>query len=433
MSDVTTASQHSDSAEGIPAFGASSGCPDGCPEYGGISRRGVLRGMVAAGAVTTMFGRTFTQTSFAATRPSAHTLVVLSLRGAADGLSLVVPHGDPAYYQARPRIAVPSAALLAKDGFFGLHPALAPLLPLWKAGKMAAVHATGLPVPNRSHFAAMEAVEDADPGSSARVGWINRVIGADSYTNPLQAIGMGMSSPITALYGPQRTVTTSGIDAMVINGSDDAGRTRSLNTLWSGATGILGKGGRAALTAVRDFRPVHSVRETPANGAVYPDSHLGQALAHSARTIRADIGADVIAVDHDGDWDMHQGVGTLDSGKMRLSAKDLAEALTAFFVDLGTLGDKVTVVTLSEFGRRVRENANQGLDHGHGNVMFVLGGGVKGGYRGRWPGLGTGADDDLAVTTDYRSVLAEVVTRRLGVSAATAFPRFAPQAVGVML
>jgi uncharacterized protein (DUF1501 family) len=175
------------------------------------------------------------------------------------------------------------------------------------------------------------------------------------------------------------------------------------------------------------------VRETPANGAVYPDSHLGQALAHSARTIRADIGADVIAVDHDGDWDMHQGVGTLDSGKMRLSAKDLAEALAAFFVDLGTLGDKVTVVTLSEFGRRVRENANQGLDHGHGNVVFVRGGGVKGGYRGRWPGLGTGADDDLAVTTDYRSVLAEVVTRRLGVSAATAFPRFAPQAVGVML
>lgn len=423
MSDVTT----------LPDGGSTAECT-ACTEYDGLSRRGLLRGMVAAGAVTTMFGRTFTQTSYAATRPSPRTLVVVSLRGAADGLSLVVPHGDPAYYKARPRIAVPADSLVAKDAFFGLHPALSPLLPLWRAGKVAAVHATGLPVPNRSHFAAMEAVEDADPGSSARVGWINRLIGTDSYTNPLQAIGMGMSSPVTALYGPQRTVTTSGVDDMVVAGaSNDPGRMRSLNTLWSDTGGALGMGARSALTAVRDFKPVLSVSTRPANGAVYPDSDLGRALAHTARTIKGNVGADVIAVDHDGDWDMHSGLGTLQSGKMRLSAKGLASALAAFFTDLGsTWGEKVTVVTLSEFGRRVPENANLGVDHGHGNVMFVIGGGVRGGYHGRWPGLGTALDDDLAVTTDYRSVLAEIVTRRMGKSAATVFPRFTPETVGAM-
>jgi uncharacterized protein (DUF1501 family) len=135
-----------------------------CEEYSGLSRRGLLKGLLGAGATTAFFGTTFTQTAFAATQPADRVLVVLSLRGAADGLSLVVPHGDPAYYTARPRIGIPSAALLAKDGFFGLHPSLAPLLPLWNAGKVAAVHATGLPVANRSHFAAMEQLEDADPG-----------------------------------------------------------------------------------------------------------------------------------------------------------------------------------------------------------------------------------------------------------------------------
>jgi uncharacterized protein (DUF1501 family) len=389
--------------------------------------------MAVSGAMTAFFGRTFTS-AFATTRPSDHVLVVLSLRGAADGLSLVVPHGDPGYYEARPRIAVPAASLVAKDAMFGLHPALSPLLPLWRAGKVAAVHATGLPVPNRSHFAAMEAVEDADPGSAARVGWINRLIGTDTYLNPLQAVGMGMSSPVTALYGPQPTVTTSAAKDLVISGSDTyAGRMRALNTLWANPGGTLGRGGRSALSTVRDFKPVLATRSTPANGAAYPDDDLGRALADVARTIRGNIGADVIAVDHEGNWDMHRSLGTVSSGLMHNSATVLGQALGAFFTDLGTLGNKVTLVALSEFGRRVRENASLGLDHGHGNVMLVLGAGVRGGYHGRWPTLGTGIDDDLAVTTDYRSVLAEIVTRRMGASVAKVFPRFAPETVGVML
>src|SRR5215218_2583309 len=159
-----------------------------CAEYAALSRRGLLRGLVAAGASTTVFGSAVVTASASAGVPAPSVLVVLSMRGACDGLNLVVPHADPAYYAARPTIAVPSETLLAKDGFFGLHPSLEPLLPFWTAGKVAAVHATGLPVPNRSHFAAMEEVEDADPGSSVRSGWLNRLIGTDVDANPLQAL-----------------------------------------------------------------------------------------------------------------------------------------------------------------------------------------------------------------------------------------------------
>ena len=246
-----------------------------CTEYtalnSGLSRRGLLKGLLGAGATTAFFGTTFTQTAFAATQPADRVLVVLSLRGAADGLSLVVPHGDPAYYTARPRIAIPSTSLLAKDGFFGLHPSLAPLLPLWTAGKVAAVHATGLPVANRSHFAAMEQLEDADPGSSARIGWINRLIGTDDYTNPLQAVGIGRSSPITAMYGPEDTVTTAGVEDMVLAGADqwdtEHRRPLSLNTLWGVAPGAVGRGGRAALAAVVEFSRLRQVCGTRANGS----------------------------------------------------------------------------------------------------------------------------------------------------------------------
>jgi uncharacterized protein (DUF1501 family) len=421
--------------------GPASGPDSCCAEMSGVSRRGLMRGAIAAAGVgmsTSLFGTTFLQASYGATRPSGNVLVLLSLRGAADGLSLVVPHADPAYYAARPRIGIPKASLLAPDATFGLHPRLAPLLPLWNAGKVAAVHATGLAVANRSHFAAMEELEDADPGSSARVGWINRLIGQDTYTNPLQAVGVGMTVPITALYGPQDTVSTSGIDAMALSGDDQWDtqhrRTASMRTMWADAPGALGAGARSALAAIADFAPVKATSPTPANGAAYGDDDLGRALQAAARIIRGNIGTDVIAVDHDGGWDMHTDLGTLSWGRMIDTASQLATNLAAFFTDLGdALGDKVTVVAISEFGRRVKENASYGLDHGHGNVMFLLGGGVKGGYHGTMPALQNTVDADLDVTTDYRSVLSEVVTRRMDASSAAVFPGFAPEAVGAMV
>ncbi|GAA3550567.1 DUF1501 domain-containing protein [Nocardioides daeguensis] len=412
--------------------------PCSCEEFATLSRRGLLRGLVGTAAAlttTTTIGGAFMSTSYAATPTAPAVLVVLSMRGAVDGMSLVVPHADPVYYAARPRIAIPASRLLAKDGFFGLHPDLAPLLPWWDAGAMAAVHATGLPAPNRSHFAAIEAVEDADPGSSERVGWLNRLIGRDTTTSPLQAIQLGESVLPAALLGPQPAVAVDSVEAMVLSGADrwdPAGRRpRSMTTMWTDVPGPLGAGARAAMQAVTDFAPVRTSSATPANGAVYPQGDLGESLAAAARTIRGDVGAEVITIDS-GSWDHHVNLGTLEWGHLQRMTKELAAALAAFLTDLGPLAGKVTVVTLSEFGRRTRENASWGLDHGHGNVMLLLGAGVKGGYHGTWPGLVDTVDADLRVTTDYRSVLSEVVVSRLGASSAQVFPGFAPESVGVM-
>jgi uncharacterized protein (DUF1501 family) len=156
-------------------------------------------------------------------------------------------------------------------------------------------------------------------------------------------------------------------------------------------------------------------------------------MASAARTIRGDVGAEVITIDH-GSWDMHASLGTLAWGDMVSRTDELAKALAAFFTDLGTLGSKVTVVTISEFGRRVKENASAGLDHGHGTAMFLLGAGVKGGsYYGQWPGLANTSDADLLVTRDYRSVLGEVVSKRFGVSTATVFPGVTMETIGAMV
>lgn len=411
----------------------------GCPEYARISRRGLFRGAIAAGAgvsATAAYGSAFVETSYAATRSAPAVLVVLSMRGAVDGMSLVVPHGDPVYYAARPDIAVPSARLLAKDGFFGLHPHLEPLLPLWNAGRMAAVHATGLPVPNRSHFAAMEEVEDAAPGSLTRTGWLNRVIGRDTYASPLQAVQIGESTPPTALSGPQPSVAFETISDMRLAGADkwdtDGRRTRSMQTTWRGFAGPLGAGARSAMQAIEDFGPVKATSTTPANGASYPSGDFGRAMAATARTIRGDVGAEIITVDY-GSWDHHEGLGPLDWGQMQRMTTELGRVLAAFFTDLGGLADKVTVVALSEFGRRTKQNGSWGLDHGWGNAMLLLGAGVKGGYHGTWPGLVNDVNADLSVTTDYRSVLAEVVVKRLGASSAQVFPGFTPQTVGALL
>lgn len=412
-----------------------------CEEYTGASRRGFLKGLTAlagAAVVTAVDGEVFRQTSYAATGTADSVLVVLSMRGGADGLSLVVPHGDPAYYAARPRIAVPSGQLLAKDDMFGLHPSLKPLVPLWNAGKLAAVHASGLPAPNRSHFAAMEQVEDADPGSSVRRGWINRMIGLDSFESPLQAIQFGESITPASLYGSQPVLVAPNAASVTLSGTSSAALTRAriaaLDTMWGNETSTLGRGVRSAVKAVHDFKPVLATSAAPKNGAVYPKTDLGASLADTVRTIRANVGAEIITVDF-GSWDMHANVGTLDRGEMKDMAKEMALAIAAFFTDLGSLASKVTVVTISEFGRRVAENANLGLDHGYGNVMFLAGAGVRGGkYYGRWPGLGSSSlvDGDLAVTTDYRSVLREVLRSRFSVDTSKVFPGFRGEHLGAM-
>ncbi|MBC9733970.1 DUF1501 domain-containing protein [Nocardioides marmotae] len=404
-----------------------------CAEFARVSRRGLIGGALAMAGAATAIGSAVVTASPARAASADAVLVVLSLRGAADGLSLVVPHGDPVYYAARPRIAVPAGSLLAKDAMFGLHPNLAPLLPLWRSGRLAAVHATGLPAPNRSHFAAMEEVEDANPGSAARQGWLNRLIGTDTRRSPLQAIALGGGVVPTSLYGAEPVMSTGSVKAVSIPGDDQwdttGGRVRSLHTMWDRDTGPLGRAVGSAFAAVDAFGPA---RATPDRSAAYPGSDLGTSLAEVARVIRGDVGVEVLTVDQ-GDWDMHSDLGTLEWGRMRRNVGDLAASIAAFFADLGPLASKVTLVTISEFGRRVVENDSNGLDHGYGNVMLLAGAGVKGGrYYGTWPGLADTLDADLLVTTDYRSVLAEVVASRFRASTAKVFPGFRPEAVGVM-
>jgi uncharacterized protein (DUF1501 family) len=406
-----------------------------CDEYAAMSRRSLLRGALALSGATTMVGSAMVSASASSVVPATSVLVVLSLRGAADGLSLVVPYQEKAYYDARPNIAIPPDKVLLPDERFGLHPSLAPLTALWQAGRVAAVHATGLPAPNRSHFSAMEELEDADPGSSKRVGWLNRLVGTRDHHTPLQAVGIVSGPPPTELVGPVPLMTAGSVADMGIAGDDQwdtdpAGkRRRSLQTLWGDDRSPLGKAMRSSLQATTDFAPVTATAD---NKAAYGDSDLGRALSEVARVIRGNVGVEVLTVDQ-GDWDMHSGLGTLEWGQMLTNAGDLATAIAGFFGDLGDQADKVTLVALSEFGRRVAENDNYGLDHGYGNVMFVAGAGVIGGYHcPSWPELGTGLDADLTVTTDYRSVLAEIVSARFGSSPSAVFPGFSPETVGVM-
>jgi uncharacterized protein (DUF1501 family) len=411
--------------------------PDACcEEYARLSasRRGLLKGALLAGS-TTMIGEAVMSTAAAVPgRTARAVLVVLSLRGAADGMSLVVPHGDPVYYEARPRIAIPQASLIGADGFFGMHPALAPLMPLWSSGKLGWVHASGLPAPNRSHFSAMEELEDAEPGSATRTGWLNRLIGLpDGETSPTQALNIGTGVPPASLGGPAPYMNASSVDDIRLAGAGkdrNDKRRRSLDTMWRQERTPLGDATRRAFSVVQTFERIN--RSAAKTTAPYPKGDLGKAFANAARVIRGNIGVEVITIDH-GKWDMHSGLGDLTWGQMLENATEMSQAVAAFFTDLGLLADNVTLVALSEFGRRVQENVNVGLDHGYGNVMMLAGAGVKGGYYGKWPGITNELDSDLLVTTDYRSVLAEVVSSRFGVSSASVFPGFVREQVGVML
>ena len=414
----------------------------GCTEFA-TSRRRFLQGasaLVGGAALSTMGGGVFRQVAFGA-GTADNVLVVLSLRGGADGLSLVVPHGESAYYAARPKIGIPRGALIARDDTFGLHPAFGPLAPMWDAGRMAAVHAVGLPVPNRSHFAAMEEMEDADLGSSQRRGWLNRMIGLDSSSHPLEAVQMGSGTVPTSLYGTSPVVATRGLRDLKMTGESREARvrrTRSLHRTWDHANGSLGRAARAAMTTSARIGSLATTETRPQNGARYPTGDLGNALADTARLLRADMGVETVTIDY-GNWDMHIQVGNVTAGAMTPMVDEFAKALHAFYTDLGDgLGARVTVVTISEFGRRVAENGNQGLDHGYGNVMFLFGGGVVGGrfYCRAWPGLSSGnlVQGDLSVTTDYRSVLTEVLRARFPhVDTSKVFPGFIPQdALGVV-
>lgn len=409
----------------------------GCPDYS-VSRRSLLKtaGLASmAGVATSMFGDVLTSTVYGAT--NGNVLVVLSLRGGADGLSMVVPHAEAAYAAARPTTKVATTSLLHADATFGLHPAFAPLSPWWSSGQLAALHAVGLPAPNRSHFEAMEAVEDADPGSSARIGWINRMIsGLGAAPDVLDQVALGAGSTPTSMMGPAPSLATRRLNDLELPFADDArllaASTALLRSSYATARGQVGAAGLEALTLGSRATSISSAVKKQAGTATYaPYSDAGDALKHAAELIKAGVGVRAVAVDAGG-WDHHVGL----AGNVKNSIKELATNLAAFFTDLGPVADRVTVVTLSEFGRRLQENGSAGVDHGYGNCVLAMGAGVKGGqFYARWPGLSDGqqVDGDLAVTTDYRSVLSEILASRFPtVNRSKVFPGVVAKPLGFM-
>lgn len=364
-------------------------------------------------------------------------LVVLSLRGGFDGLSAVVPGADPDYRRARPTIRVPTAALAPLDATFGLHPALAPLLPLWTAGVLGVVHAVGMADPTRSHFDAQERMEQAAPGTSTRTGWLDRLLGAPAGQTPFQAVQVGAPTLPESLAGPAVALSMRSLGDFRLAGRDWMGPRlpAALRALHAEADPRVARSASATLATVETAA---ALAATPA-GSGYPvdgpGQELGAALRDVARIVRGRVGLRAATVDL-GDWDMHADLGTVDRGRLTPQLDGLARAVAAFAADLGPDLARVTLVTLSEFGRRVEENGSGGADHGHGNAMLMLGGGVVGGrVHGRWPGLSPAAlvDGDLAGTTDYRDVLGEILQRRCGVGDLTpVFPGLRPAPLGLV-
>jgi uncharacterized protein (DUF1501 family) len=352
------------------------------------------------------------------------TLVCLFQRGAVDGLNMVVPFGERAYYRDRPRIAVPSREIVNLDGHFGLHPELAALKPLWDNRSLAIVHAVGSPDDTRSHFDAQDYMESGTPGvKSTTDGWLNRYCqhSHEHAETPFRAVAFGPQLP-RILGGTAPSLAIDDLKAFGLQAQRPETRdklTRAFESLYQGsATGLLASTSEESFEAVQMIKEVNPTQYRPAAGVQYPRGRFGQSLMQIAQLIKADMGLEVAFTDIDG-WDTHVNQGAGD-GQLANRFREFGQGMAAFSTDLGERMADVVVLTMSEFGRTARENGNRGTDHGRATAMMVMGGSVSGGkVYGRWPGLE--APDlyqgrDLAVTTDFRDLFGEVVAGHLGAS-----------------
>jgi uncharacterized protein (DUF1501 family) len=380
----------------------------------------------------------------AAAEAKGKVLVVVFQRGAVDGLSMVIPHGDAGYAGVRPSIALKAPKrgendrALDLDGFFALHPALAPLVPWWENRSLAVIHACGSPDATRSHFDAQDYMETGTPGvKSTPDGWLARAVkGRSAKAAPFRAVALGPALPRT-LQGDVGAIAMPSIDRFDVRAAADGnGAKRGFESLYAaGVRDLLYGTGRETFEAVKMLRGAGAGSIPPANGAEYPRGPFGEAMRQIAQLIKANVGLEVAFADMQG-WDTHVGQGA-EQGQLALRLREFGGALAAFARDLGDRMADVVVLTMSEFGRTVAENGNRGTDHGHATAMLVLGGPVRGGrVYGRWPGLARPQlfeGRDLVVTTDFRALFSEVAARHLGVPAAPLFPGFtAAQPLGVM-
>jgi uncharacterized protein (DUF1501 family) len=355
-------------------------------------------------------------------------LVVIFQRGAADGLNVVIPYREKNYYSMRPTIAIPQNQVIDLDGFFGLHPSLASFKPLYDQGHLAIVHACGSPDMSRSHFDAQDYMESGTPGvKGTDDGWLNRALQAEDLLHrcegtcehsAFRAMALGTDVPLT-LAGRVPAIALNNVNGFSVagRGPTPSPAANAFQAMYADSGDqIFHAAGDETFEAVRMLRAANPAQYQPANGANYPNNDFGNSMKQIAQLLKANLGVEAAFTDVSG-WDTHQNQGGV-NGQLANRLSDFSQSIAAFWRDMGDSAENITLVTMSEFGRTAHENGTGGTDHGHANAMFVLGGRVNGGkVYGKWPGLSNeqlNQGRDLALTTDYRSVLGEVVTNTIG-------------------
>ena len=420
-----------------------------CPEYNDLSRRAFIARTTAAAAVLAA-PAWLPRVTYAQSEDTTRDVIVsIFLRGGADGMSLVVPYAENAYYTLRPTIAIPrpdsssTNKVADLNGFFGLAPSMASLLPAYRAGQLLIVHATGSTDPTRSHFDAQAFMEIGIPGERGiETGWLGRHLASKPPMKPnaaLRALAFNYGLPLMLAGGPD-TLPIPDPSNFGIAGTSStrAARLNWLSAAFAGQPDPLKTSAQNTQRTITQLSAINIGAYAPAGGAVYPSGSFASALRSTAALIRADVGVEAVQIDVGG-WDTHSAQGPV-TGGMANTMRGLADALAAFHADMvgaSRIG-RLTVVTMSEFGRKAQENGSQGTDHGHGNVMLVMGGSVAGGQvMTIWPGLQPTQlyqQQDLQVTIDYRDILAEIVTRRLGNNQLdVVFPGYTPTFRGAVV
>ena len=401
----------------------------------GVTRRGFLRNGALALVGTSVVPAFLTRSVYAEIDTAAargKKLVVVFQRGACDGLNVVVPHAEPNYYSMRPNIALKRGEVLDLNGFFGLHPAMASMKPLYDAGNLAVVHAAGSPDSTRSHFDAQDYMESGTPGVKATTdGWLNRALQAEplqgkplggkplgSKPTAFRAVALGTQVPRT-LQGKVPAVALANVGDFSVagKGPGTSPLSNAFEAMYDGSSdSILHGTGQETFEAVKMLKSANPAQYKPAGGALYPNTAFGNSLKQVAQLLKANLGVEAAFADIGG-WDTHQNQGAA-NGQLANRLREFSDTIASFWKDMGDDAESLTLVTMSEFGRTARQNGTGGTDHGHANVMFVLGGNVKGGkVYGRWPGLANeqlNEGRDLAVTTDFRTVLGEATFKTLG-------------------
>lgn len=383
-----------------------------------MTRRRLLQGGLLLGTSLGMAPKLLLRPALAA--GPHRVLVSIFQRGAVDGLSMFVPYGDPTYLSLRQETAIPSPSqnggALALDSIFGLHPAMASLLPAWDAGELAVVHACGSPDPTRSHFDAQDFMETGLPGMlGAADGWLNRHLQATTGSPSLRAVSVTSTTP-RILSGPADIYAANTLTELNLGRGQEGEIVRqAIHKMYGAREDFLGKTVQETLANYEIFTALGEQGYTPQNGAVYPQSMLGRQLREVAQVLRAEVGLEIAFLSCGG-WDTHANQGST-QGNLADRLRELADSIAAFRQDLGDEMADVCLLTMSEFGRTAAQNGSGGTDHGHGTAMIALGGTVAGGVHGGWPGLAP--DDlyhgrDLAVTTDFRDLFAEIVREHLG-------------------